>query len=41
MVRKFRIATASLLCAALSFSFSASAEENQPRAIVTGWIPYY
>ena len=41
MSRKFRIATATLLSAALSFSLSASGVDNQPRTIVTGWIPYY
>ncbi|MSO43313.1 MAG: hypothetical protein EXQ76_03685 [Candidatus Planktophila sp.] len=41
MSRKFRIATATLLSAALSFSLSASGVDNQPRTIITGWIPYY
>ncbi|CAB5105156.1 unannotated protein [freshwater metagenome] len=38
---KFRIATISLLCTMLSFSLASSAAENQPRTIVSGWIPYY
>lgn len=41
MRSKFRIATVSLLCAILSFSLASHAVENQPRTIVTGWIPYY
>ena len=41
MRSKFRIANVLLLCTILSFSFAASAVENQPRTIVSGWIPYY
>ncbi len=41
MRSKFRIATVLLLCTILSFSLSSNAVENQPRTIVTGWIPYY
>lgn len=41
MRSKFRIATVLLLCTILSFSHSSNAVENQPRTIVTGWIPYY
>ena len=41
MRSKFRIATVLLLCTILSFSPSSNAVENQPRTIVTGWIPYY
>ena len=41
MSRKFGIATAFIIVAALSSSLSASGVENQPRTIVTGWIPYY
>lgn len=41
MSRKFGIATAVVIVAALSTSLSASGVENQPRTIVTGWIPYY
>jgi hypothetical protein len=38
---KFRVATISLLCTMLSFSLASNAVENQPRTIVSGWIPYY
>ena len=38
---KFRVATISLLCTMLSFSLVSNAVENQPRTIVSGWIPYY
>ena len=41
MSRKFGIATALVIVVALSNSLSASGVENQPRTIVTGWIPYY
>ena len=41
MSRKFGIATAFVIIAVLSSSLSASGVENQPRTIVTGWIPYY
>lgn len=41
MRRKFRIATVLLLCTILSFSTISRAAENQPRTIVSGWIPYY
>jgi len=41
MSRKFGIATALVIVVALSTSLSATGAENQPRTIVTGWIPYY
>ena len=46
MERKFRSATVNLVVVALSFlllalSLPANAIENQPRTIVSGWIPYY
>ena len=41
MRSKLRIAIVLLLCTILSFSLSSNAVENQPRTIVTGWIPYY
>jgi spore germination protein YaaH len=41
MRSKFRIATVTALCTMLTFSVTASAIENQPRTIVSGWIPYY
>ncbi|MDA2962578.1 MAG: glycosyl hydrolase family 18 protein [Actinomycetota bacterium] len=41
MSRKFRIAAIASMCAVLSASLPASGIENQPRTIVTGWIPYY
>ena len=41
MRSKFRIAIVSLLCTILSFSLTSNAVENQPRTIVSGWIPYY
>ncbi|CAB4658671.1 unannotated protein [freshwater metagenome] len=41
MSHKFRILTLTLLSTALTFSLSAYGVDNQPRRIVTGWIPYY
>ena len=41
MKREFRFATAIFLVTLLPLSLSASAIENQPRTIVSGWIPYY
>lgn len=41
MHSKFRIATVLLLCTIFSFALTSSAVENQPRTIVSGWIPYY
>ena len=41
MHSKFRIATVLLLCTMFSFALASSAVENQPRTIVSGWIPYY
>ena len=41
MKRKFRFAAAIFLVALLPISLGASAIENQPRTIVSGWIPYY
>ena len=41
MVRKFRVATALAICAAICISLPVSWADNQPRTIVSGWIPYY
>jgi len=41
MVRKFRFATALTVGAAICISLPASWADNQPRTIVSGWIPYY
>ena len=41
MSRKFASAVVAIISMVLTFSISASAVENQPRTIVSGWIPYY
>ena len=41
LVRKLGFATALAVCAAICISLPVSWAENQPRAIVSGWIPYY
>ena len=41
MKRKFRSASLIALALSITISFSASAVENLPRPILSGWIPYY
>ena len=41
MSRKFGIAVIALISIVLTFSIPASADQNAPRTIVSGWIPYY
>jgi len=41
MLRRFRTATSVFLCTLILFPAAANAVENQPRTIVSGWIPYY
>ena len=41
MKRKFSSASLISLAVAITISISASAVENQPRPILSGWVPYY